>query len=237
MIENRVLLVEGKDDLNVLGHILFNNDIEIVENNRVWKVEDDKILGRILIRDQEGVDKIKKRLDEKFFENLLEDLSVELKGSEVIALGIIVDADLNLNARWQSVANKLRDLKYQDVPDLPKATGTICTGEDLPKIGVWLMPDNTLPGMLEDFVKLLVPDEQEKLLQRAVDAVEEIPKEEKLFITEHSDKTAKAQIHTYLAWQERPGVPYGVAIREKFLKADSEHTQNIMSWIKELFDL
>jgi hypothetical protein len=99
------------------------------------------------------------------------------------------------------------------------------------------MPDNTLPGMLEDFVKLLVPDEQEKLLQRAIEAVDAIPKEEKLFITENSDKTGKAHIHTYLAWQERPGVPYGIAIRERFLKADSPHTQNIMNWIKELFNL
>ena len=237
MIENRVLLVEGKDDLNVLGHILLNNDIEVVENNRVWKVEEGRRLGRILIRDQEGVDKVKKRLDEKFFENLLEDLSVELKGSEVVALGVVVDADLDLSARWQSLANKLKGLKYQNVPDLPNSTGTICTGEDLPKIGIWLMPDNSLPGMLEDFVKLLVPDEKEQLLQRAIEAVDAIPIEEKLFITENSDKTAKAQIHTYLAWQERPGVPYGVAIREKFLKADSPHTQNIMVWINELFDL
>ena len=221
MIENRVLLVEGTDDLHVLAHIFKAHGFE----------------GKITIRDQEGVDKVKKRLDEKFFENLLEDLSVELKGSEVVALGIVVDADLDLTARWQSLANRLKDLKYQDVPDLPNATGTICEGEDLPKIGVWLMPDNTLPAMLEDFVKLLVPNEQEKLLQRAIEAVDSIPKEEKLFITDNSDKTAKAQIHTYLAWQERPGVPYGVAIREKFLKADSPHTKNIINWIKELFDL
>lgn len=221
MIENRVLLVEGNDDLHVLAHIFKAHGFE----------------GVITIRDQEGVDKIKKRLDEKFFENLLADLAVELKGSEVVALGVVVDADLDLNARWQSVSNKLKDLKYQNVPDLPNATGTICTSEGLPKIGVWLMPDNTLPGMLEDFVKLLVPDEKENLLQRAIQAVEEIPNEEKLFVTENSDKTAKAQIHTYLAWQERPGVPYGVAIREKFLKADSEDTKNIMSWIRKLFDL
>lgn len=221
MIENRVLLVEGTDDLHVLAHIFKAHGFE----------------GKIIIRDQEGVDKIKKRLDEKFFENLLEDLSVELKGSEVVALGIVVDADLDLTARWQSLANKLKDLKYEGVPDLPNATGTICEGEDLPKIGVWLMPDNTLPGMLEDFVKLLVPDEQEKLLHRAIEAVDSIPEEEKLFVTDNSDKTSKAQIHTYLAWQERPGVPYGVAIREKFLKADSPHTQNIMSWIRELFNV
>lgn len=127
-------------------------------------------------------------------------------------------------------------MKYDDVPDLPKERGTICTGTDLPKIGVWLMP--SLPGMLEDFVKLLVPDELKHLLERAIDSVEAIPKEEqRLFLTENSDKTAKAQIHTYLAWQSRPGVPYGIAIREKFLDAGSKNAENLMAWIKELFEL
>ena len=221
MAENRVLLVEGTDDLHVLAHIFKSHGHE----------------GKITIRDQEGVDRVKKRLDENVFDNLLEDLSVELKGSEVTSIGIIVDADLDLKARWESLANRLKDLQYEDVPDLPKATGTICTGKDLPKIGVWLMPDNSLPGMLEDFVKLLVPDDLKHLLERAKESVEAIPKEERLFITENSDKTAKAQIHTYLAWQSRPGVPYGIAIREKFLDAGSKNAKNLMDWIKELFDL
>ncbi len=237
MAENRILLVEGTDDLHVLGHIFLNQNIEVVTENRVWKVEEKKRVGRITIREQEGVDKLKNRLNENAFDNLLEDLPVELKGSEVVAVGIIVDADLNVKARWESLANRLKDLKYEDVPDLPKAGGTICAGKDLPKIGVWLMPDNSLPGMLEDFVKLLVPDESQNLFERAIEAVESIPKEERLFLTENSDKTAKAQIHTYLAWQSRPGVPYGIAIREKFLNAGSQNAESLMTWIKELFDL
>lgn len=222
MAENRILLVEGIDDLHVLAHIFKAHGHE----------------GKINIRAQEGVDKVKQQLDENLFDDLLRDLSVELKGSEVTALGIIVDADLDVKARWMSLANRLKDLKYENVPDLPASNGTILSNEEsLPKIGVWLMPDNILPGMLEDFVKLLVPDEQKSLLEKAVNAVELIPKEERLFITENSDKTSKAQIHTYLAWQSRPGVPYGVAIREKFLKADSQHAANLMNWIKDLFNL
>lgn len=237
MAENRVLLVEGIDDLHVLAHIFWNQNIEVVTEKRIWKVEDEKRIGKITIREQEGVDKIKKRLNENIFENLLEDLPVELKGSEVTAIGIIVDADLDVKARWESLANRLKELNYEDVPDVPKAGGTICNGKDLPTLGVWLMPDNTLPGMLEDFVKLLVPAERKNLLEKAVEAIESIPKVERLFITEDSDKTAKAQIHTYLAWQSRPGVPYGIAIREKFLKADSPQTESLMKWIKELFNL
>lgn len=227
MAESRVLLVEGTDDLHVLAHIFKAHGLE----------------GKITIRDQEGVSKLKKKLDEDFFEHLLEeltgaDLSAELKGSEVVALGIVVDADFDLKARWESLANRLRDLSYK-VPNGPEVNGTILreNENDLPPVGIWLMPDNTLPGMLEDFIKLLVPDEQEKLWQRAVKAVDSIPKKERKFISKDSNKTAKAQIHTYLAWQERPGVPYGIAIREKFLTTSSPHTNNLINWIKALFEL
>lgn len=221
MAENRVLLVEGSDDLHVLAHIFKAHGHE----------------GKITIRDQEGVDKLQQRLGENPFNNLLDDLRVELKGSEVFALGIIVDADLDLEARWKSLVNRLIELNYDDVPVLPAKIGTICTNKSFPTIGVWLMPDNTVPGMLEDFVKLLVPEEQNGLFERAIAAVESIPITERQFVTKDSDKTSKAQIHTYLAWQSRPGVPYGIAIRENFLKADSVQTENLMRWITKLFDL
>lgn len=222
MAESRVLLVEGTDDLHVLAHIFKAHGFE----------------GKITIRDQEGVEKVKKGLDEDYFAELLADLSVEIKGSEVTALGIVVDADLDINARWQSLADRLKELNYKDVPSMPNPNGTILFhNEDLPKIGVWLMPDNTLPGMLEDFVQLLIPNEQDKLWQRAVKTVDAIPKKERRFVGKKSDKTSKAKIHTYLAWQQRPGVPYGIAIREKFLTADSPHTNNLMNWIKNLFSL
>ena len=218
MAENRILLVEGKDDLHVIAHILKANGLE----------------GKIRIRYQEGVENVKSELDEDLFPKLLEDLPTELKGSDVKAIGIIVDADLDVAARWQSLAHRLRELRYEGVPDAPPAGGTILIGdENLPPIGVWLMPDNTIPGMLEDFIKLLVPPERANLWQRAVNVVDAIPAEEKRF----RDKLAKARIHTYLAWQERPGAPFGIAIREKFLAADSPHAANLVVWLRKLYQL
>ena len=53
MAENRVLLVEGTDDLHVLAHIFKAHGHE----------------GKITIREQEGVDRLKKRLGENLFDN------------------------------------------------------------------------------------------------------------------------------------------------------------------------
>jgi hypothetical protein len=221
MADTKVLLVEGQDDLHTIAHILKAHALE----------------GKIKIKDQEGVSKLIKGLNPELFAELLDDLDEEIDAnSELTQLGIVVDADLDIQARWESLANKLKALNYKDVPLKPRPNGTILKnkGSRVP-IGVWIMPDNRIKqGILEHFVKLLVPKERESLLQRAIKAIESIPKEERLFSKE---KLAKAEIHTYLAWQKRPGLPFGVAVREKFLTANSSHTKNLVRWLRKLYEL
>ena len=63
-------------------------------------------------------------------EDLLRKLPTFLKASDVEALGVVVDADSDLAARWQSLTDKLRVAGYQNVPPSPSPSGTIVT---LPK--------------------------------------------------------------------------------------------------------
>ena len=60
------------------------------------------------------------------------------------------------------------------IPEEPAPDGTVVTQSGKPRIGVWLMPDNRVPGMLEDFVEFLVP-EKDPLLSCAKEAVDLIP--------------------------------------------------------------
>jgi hypothetical protein len=219
MADKRVLLVEGKDDLHVIAHILKNHGLE----------------GKIKIKDQEGISNLTKGINPELFDELLNDLDEEIDAtSELEKLGIVVDADLDIQARWESLANRLRDLDYENVPPTPNPNGIILQnrGDRVP-IGVWIMPDNQIPtGILENFVKMLVPEERNSLLKKAVETVESIPEEERLF---SNVKIAKAEIHTYLAWQSRPGLPFGVAIREKYLQADNPNCESFVNWLKRLF--
>ncbi|GAC1568786.1 MAG: hypothetical protein NVS3B14_19320 [Ktedonobacteraceae bacterium] len=48
---------------------------------------------------------------------------------------------------------------------------------------------------------------------------------------------SKARIHTWLAWQEEPGKPMGQTITARYLDADALHTQQLIAWIRKLFDL
>lgn len=232
----KVLLVEGTDDLNVIGHIFLNHNIEVVTEKRIWKVEN--IVDSIFIRDQEGLTNIQNNLEKGVFEQLIEDFGTELKQSELKMLGIIVDANGNAQSRWESFANKLKDLGYEDIPKSAEPNGTILkkNKNGLPTIGVWLMPNNVDSGMLEDFVGLLIPNEQENLWKLVENTVSLIPDEERRFSKE-PDHSSKAKIHTYLAWQKRPGVPFGIAIREKFLDVNAQNVANLMKWLKELFEI
>ncbi|MBF0240626.1 MAG: hypothetical protein HQM12_23240, partial [SAR324 cluster bacterium] len=49
--------------------------------------------------------------------------------------------------------------------------------------------------------------------------------------------TAKAELHTWLAWQEKPGIPYGQAITAKFLDSHVEEVAPFLQWISRLLNI
>ncbi len=157
--------------------------------------------------------------------NLRETLDVELKASGLLSLGVVADADSPIASRWQS----LRDVLRRDgMGDAPERQGTILPGE--PRVGLWLMPDNSSDGVLEQFVELMIP-KPDQLWLRAGSAVDQIPAEHRRFALVD---TPKAKIHTWLAWQERPGVPMGTAITAKFLDPSSAVAVRFTDWVRRL---
>ena len=79
------------------------------------------------------------------------------------ALGVVADADLDIAARWQSLKDVFEQPEFGYVlPQTPQYGGTIVEHFDIEntifpqKIGLWLMPDNKMTGMLEDFLKMIV---------------------------------------------------------------------------------
>lgn len=205
MANKAVLLVEGKGDEHVLYSLLMHYQVP----------------QGFEVVNKEGISK------------LLNDLDVEIDRSDLQQLGIIVDADTDLSSRWQSLRNRLLSLGYVATPDTPRTGGTIVTQEDRPVIGIWLMPDNTLPGMLEHFVSFLGATD-DPLWRTADDCLNEIPEDQRRFSPNHR---IKAQIHTWLAWQEEPGTPFGSAITKRYLDANAPHAQQLIAWVRTLFNL
>ena len=166
---------------------------------------------------------------------LIENLEVRLKVSEEgDVIGVVIDADTDISARWQSIRNRIIGVGYQNVPDQPDPDGTILdppAGTYLPRLGVWIMPNNQTSGILEDFLRFLVP-QPNILFDHARASVKTIPEGERRF---KPPDEPKAVIHTWLAWQKKPGFPFGKAITARFLDPDVPEADVLADWLKRLF--
>ena len=212
MAKKNVLLVEGLDDIKVIGELL----------------EHHKVPETFAIKQKGGDSNLKAEA----FQHLLDTLDTEIDGSGLEKLGIVIDADVDLSSRWQSLSQLLLNIGYESVPKTPMPQGTIITQTDRPMVGIWLMPDNQLPGMLENFIEFLVSP-NDALWERARNCVAGIPENERPFRPQHQ---IKAHVHTWLAWKEQPGKPLGQAIKMRYLDADLPQAQQFISWIQLLFN-
>jgi hypothetical protein len=161
-------------------------------------------------------------------------------GSELKAdretIGILVDADDVREDRWRSLRDAL--LKHyrqrepmQSVPEQLASDGLIVESKAWwqKRCGVWVMPDNTQSGMLEDFLLAQIPRD-DALLDHATRAVAELP--ERRFSGKHQ---AKAEIHTWLAWQKEPGTPLRLAFKRRCFRTDNTLAQRFHDWLVRLF--
>jgi hypothetical protein len=207
MANQKILLLEGPDDEHVLKHICGNRGIP--------RLDEVKPHGSV--------------------SNLLESFPVRLKASEDgDIVGVVIDADTDVKARWQSLRDRLITVGYQNVPVDPAREGTILEPPArtlLPRIGIWIMPDNQTNGILEDFLRFLVP-QKDALFRHVQSSVSTIPEADRRF---SPLAEPKAIIHTWLAWQEEPGKPLGTAITARFLDPSVTQVDILVSWLNRLF--
>lgn len=207
MAARKILLVEGKDDEHVIKHICGNR-------------------GQVLLDDV---------IQHGSVENLLESFPVRIKASEEgDIIGIVLDADTDLAARWQSLHDRLIGAGYTDLPARPGSGGTVIDPPPetlLPRVGIWIMPDNQTRGILEDFLRFLVPAGSD-LFGHVETSVASIPEGARRF---GELARPKAIIHTWLAWQEEPGKPLGTAITARYLDPDVKQVDVLVDWLRHLF--
>lgn len=164
-------------------------------------------------------------------EKILRGFALELRAPYQERFGIVVDANGDAQARWDAIRRIAAREGVPGLPDtLPRDGLVVPATGDLPRFGVWIMPDNASPGALEEFVATLVPPD-DPLWERAANAVDSIPEEHRRFPL---IRRGKAHIHTWLAWQESPGSPMGQAIGKRDLKADAPAARQFVAWLRRL---
>ncbi|AUX20565.1 hypothetical protein SOCEGT47_010370 [Sorangium cellulosum] len=199
----RLLLVEGKSDEHVMYALCKRHGVP----------------EKFRIKPAESV------------EGLLDLLQIEPRASDMERLAAIVDADQDVGARWAAARARLLRAGYRDVPAAPAPGGTFLVDAEarLPNLGLWLMPDNRLPGMLEDFLSFLVP-RGDGCLPLVDDFLASIPSESRRFA---EIQHAKARIHAWLAVQEEPGKPLGQAITARYLDTETIAASEFLAWLRK----
>jgi len=212
----RILLVEGKDDLHVVCNLFQVRRIPQVFTVACPEPESGHDEGGGLPA-------------------LLQSVPYQLASSDLERLAIVVDAnDKGPGPRWQAIRDRLRSKGFDAVPKALSddgATFDVVLQPNSPRsirFGVWIMPDNKSPGVLEDFVAGMIHDGDE-MLRRVDGFLKSILPDQRRFSDAHQPK---ARVHCWLAVSERPGRPMGQAIQaDKYLDANHPSVGPFLGWI------
>ncbi|HVC62297.1 MAG TPA: DUF3226 domain-containing protein [Acetobacteraceae bacterium] len=210
-LRSKQLLVEGQDDkFSVVG---------LMEHHVDWP--DRPVEPPVYI---ESVGSVSEILKASF-------LRTTLKESGLAALGVMIDADVEPKARWDSFRSTCIHA-FPGMPDTLPSAGLIAQNASGLRLGLWLMPDCSSSGML---VRHLVPEPDAPLWAHAESSFEAACRIGSPCRAAHSDK---ARIHTWLAWQDPPGESLGRALTRKTLDPNAKTAAAaFVAWFKQLYHL
>lgn len=202
--DKAVLLLEGNDDCNIIKK--FRQDNNVRDNFGFCNCKSD---SQVLSK--------------------LQALLRESDRPEVI--GIILDADNDTNARYQEIIESKVGYFYKKLPDSMPETGLIHKENELPKLGIWIMPNNKDNGALEEFYLELATDINTDFIDKTIRQAEG----ENLtsFKPQHRNK---AIMHTYFAWQDSPSAPLHSAINKIALDNNRDIAKAFKKWLTNLFN-
>jgi|JI61114C2RNA_FD_contig_91_711982_length_2037_multi_1_in_0_out_0_2 hypothetical protein len=228
----KLLLVEGQDELRVIPQLIEKaTELRWGESrDRKPRLVEIKVAGSVSTllsskqRNEEGL------LEPGYIET-------ELKTANLHSLGVLLDADLDVRARWQALRDRCLE-RYPDFPKEPLPQGLVLTPALGPRLGAWLMPNNLEPGMLETFLLTLCPQSYSPdLWQYAQDAVAHVEKRtngQPPWKPTHRDK---ALVHTFLAWQDPPGRQMHEAVMENLLDVKGPAAKSFVDWFRRLYEV
>ncbi len=214
MAKQSRLLVEGNDDLHTIHHLLSSHGIE----SEVDPKPSPK--GLVGIHSKGGVDK------------LLKSVHLEVRTSSGGIVGFVLDADTSPLDSWRAISDRLKKEGVNMPKKIPHG-GFVGKSKFNSRVGVWVMPDNQHEGAIEHFLQSLISD-NDQLLRHARNSTDVAKRDYGARFGLASTK--KAVLHAWLAWQKRPGVPYGTAIKAKYFRNDSPVALEFVAWSRRLFE-
>lgn len=210
------LVVEGQDDLFAIV-MLMRAHVDWPEG------KGSKASAPVYIHNGNGATEI---LREQY-------LPVFLKSSVLRVGGVVLDADTAPRGRYQSI-RKLCLPQFPGLPEVLPVDGLVVENVQHRRFGVWIMPDNASDGSLETFLRWLVPDRDESTWKHAEQSVRSA---RDLGCPCHDSHIEKANLYTWLAWQNPPGQSPAVAIAQKILDPNGKSAASFVAWFTKLYQL
>ena len=162
--------------------------------------------------------------------NLIGSFINESKNLQRTTVGAVLDADANSGDKRESITSQLIQNGYV-VSETPCRDGWISDANgDLPRVGVWMMPDNRRNGELEDLVLDMIP-QKDVVLPMAENHIESVP-----FGSERFDKRKrnKALVHAWLTSLKKPG-QFGRAVESNLLDLKAPLVDSFVNWMVRLY--
>jgi hypothetical protein len=208
-----ILLVEGDEEKRVIPYRM--------DHHVVWGDKEDEWVAQV--QSHGGIDE------------LLEPGNI--KGAALTTgwkdVGIVVDANDHFDSRWAQVWHCCLGIAA-DFPETLPPEGLIHQNVDGLRIGVWIMPDNQSRGMLETFLSHLIVPADAPLWAFAQESCARSRDHGASYTDPHRDK---ANIHTYLAWRDPPGMQLHVSVLAQALNARLPLADRFAKWFVDLYQL
>lgn len=148
-------------------------------------------------------------------------------------LGVMLDADEEPKSRYARIRSQCI-AEFPNMPvDLPDG-GLVVENGSKRRLGVWIMPDNVAPGTLEVFLQYMVPSTSAAVWDHAVTSAAAA---KQLGAPYHDSHCPKANLYTWLAWQDEPAQRAGEALTRKILDPHAPSAANFIKWFRSLYQL
>lgn len=157
-------------------------------------------------------------------------------------IGLVLDADQQVNGSGfartvAQVEAVLAPAGFITPPlGLPNGGLVFHHNNGLADFGLWVMPDNAADGILEDWISQTVPTSGSggALLAHAEKTVASLP----LNVNMPPIKPArmkKAEVATWMAWQERPGEGLYYTVEGNLLDPGASLYVGLSAWMRRIF--
>ena len=215
-----ILLVEGVDDKHVVWHLCGRDQV-------LFSIDRSHYDLSVTLQSQSTSFEISEMGNRS---ELLKSVGVMVTTSKFRSIGVLLDADSDIEKCWDEVVKGFSRTNIK-LPSEPNQKGTIIPEQvGQPRIGIWLMPDNTSSGEIEDFVMSMMPD-NDVVWPIADGYICSIPGPARRF---EQVKTDKAKFYAWLATRREPS-RMGAAIRNSELEVGRPLCQNFLAWLTEVF--